>query len=77
MKLTINGIPQDIEAATLAEALAALELSEARVATALDSGRPDGLSPASAAALEDTGGAVLASVAQRLLGAARASVSER
>lgn len=36
MKLTINGNPQEIEAATLAEALAALELSEARVATALN-----------------------------------------
>ena len=36
MKLTINGNPQDIDAATLAEALAALELSEARVATALN-----------------------------------------
>ena len=36
MKLTINGDPQEIHATTLAEALAALELSEARVATALN-----------------------------------------
>ena len=36
MKLTINGNPQEIEAATLAEALAALQLSDARVATALN-----------------------------------------
>ena len=36
MRLTINGNPQEIEAATLAEALAALQLSDARVATALN-----------------------------------------
>lgn len=36
MKLTINGNLQDIQAATLADALAVLELSEARVATALN-----------------------------------------
>ena len=36
MKLTINGDPQEIHTTTLAEALAALELSEARVATALN-----------------------------------------
>lgn len=36
MKLTINGEPRDIPAATVAEALAAEGLAEARVATALD-----------------------------------------
>lgn len=36
MRLLINGDPRDIEAATLAEALAALDLSGARVATALN-----------------------------------------
>lgn len=36
MKLTINGNPQDIEAATLADALVFLDLAEARVATALN-----------------------------------------
>ena len=36
MKLTINGEPKEIEAATVAEALAALDLAEARVATALN-----------------------------------------
>jgi len=36
MKLTINGEPKDLEAATVADALAALDLAEARVATALN-----------------------------------------
>lgn len=36
MKLTINGEARDIEAATVAEALAALDLAEARVATAVN-----------------------------------------
>ena len=36
MKLMINGEPREIEAATLAEALAALDLAGARVATALN-----------------------------------------
>lgn len=36
MKLTINGEPRDIDAATVAEALAAEGLAEARVATALN-----------------------------------------
>ncbi|MBV0891170.1 sulfur carrier protein ThiS [Paracoccus sp. Z118] len=36
MKLTINGEPREIEAATVAEALAALDMAEARVATALN-----------------------------------------
>ena len=35
MKLTINGEPRDIDAATVAEALAAEGLAEARVATCL------------------------------------------
>ena len=36
MRLTINGEPRDIDAATVAEALAAEGLAEARVATALN-----------------------------------------
>ena len=36
MKLTINGEPREIDAATVAEALAAEGLAEARVATALN-----------------------------------------
>lgn len=36
MRLTINGNLQEIEAKTLAEALAALDLAQARVATALN-----------------------------------------
>lgn len=36
MKLTINGEPRELDAATVAEALAAEGLTEARVATALD-----------------------------------------
>lgn len=36
MKLTINGELKEIEAATVADALAALDLGEARVATALN-----------------------------------------
>lgn len=36
MKLTINGEPQEIEAVTVADALAALDLAHARVATALN-----------------------------------------
>ena len=36
MRLTINGEPREFEAATVAEALAAEGLAEARVATALN-----------------------------------------
>ena len=36
MKLTINGEMREIEAATLADVLSALDLAEARVATALN-----------------------------------------
>ena len=36
MKLTINGESREIEAATVADALAALDMGEARVATALN-----------------------------------------
>ncbi|MBB1492670.1 MULTISPECIES: sulfur carrier protein ThiS [unclassified Paracoccus (in: a-proteobacteria)] len=36
MKLTINGETKEIEAATVAEALAVLDLGDARVATALN-----------------------------------------
>ena len=36
MRLTINGETRDLDAATVAEALAALDLGDARVATALD-----------------------------------------
>lgn len=36
MRLMINGEPQELEAATVAEALVALDLAEARVATALN-----------------------------------------
>lgn len=36
MKLTINGESREIDAATVAEALAALDLAGARVATALN-----------------------------------------
>ena len=36
MKLMINGEPREIEAATVAEALAALDMTDARVATALN-----------------------------------------
>lgn len=36
MKLTINGEPRDVDAATVAEALAALGMADARVATALN-----------------------------------------
>jgi len=36
MKLTINGERRDLDAATVAEALAALDMGEARVATALN-----------------------------------------
>ena len=36
MKLTINGEARSLDAATVAEALAALDMGEARVATALN-----------------------------------------
>ncbi|HRO15067.1 MAG TPA: sulfur carrier protein ThiS [Paracoccus sp. (in: a-proteobacteria)] len=36
MRLTINGEPRDLNAATVAEALAALDMEGARVATALN-----------------------------------------
>ena len=36
MKLTINGERRDLNAATVAEALAALDMGDARVATALN-----------------------------------------
>ena len=36
MKLTINGERRELDAATVAEALAALEMGDARVATALN-----------------------------------------
>jgi sulfur carrier protein len=36
LRLTINGEPHDLSAATLAEALAALDLADAVVATALN-----------------------------------------
>ncbi len=36
MKLTINGERRDLDAATVAEALAALDMGDARVATALN-----------------------------------------
>lgn len=36
MKLTINGAPHELDAATVAEALAALDMADARVATALN-----------------------------------------
>jgi sulfur carrier protein len=36
MRLVVNGEPQDVPAATLAEALQSLELADAKVATALN-----------------------------------------
>jgi sulfur carrier protein len=36
MRLVVNGEPQDVPAATLAEALQSLDLAEAKVATALN-----------------------------------------
>jgi sulfur carrier protein len=36
MRLVVNGEPQEIPAATLAEALQSLDLAEAKVATALN-----------------------------------------
>ncbi len=36
MRLVVNGEPQDVPAATLAEALQSLDLTEAKVATALN-----------------------------------------
>jgi sulfur carrier protein len=36
VKLVVNGEPQEVPAATLAEALQSLDLSEAKVATALN-----------------------------------------
>ncbi len=36
MRLVVNGEPQDVPAATLAEALQSLNLAEAKVATALN-----------------------------------------
>jgi sulfur carrier protein len=36
MKLVVNGEPQDVPAATLAEALQSLEYGQAKVATALN-----------------------------------------
>jgi sulfur carrier protein len=36
VRLVVNGEPQDVSAATLAEALESLELAEAKVATALN-----------------------------------------
>jgi sulfur carrier protein len=36
MRLVVNGEPQDVPAATLAEALQLLDLAEAQVATALN-----------------------------------------
>jgi sulfur carrier protein len=36
MRLVVNGEPQDVPAATLAEALQSLELVDAKVATALN-----------------------------------------
>lgn len=52
MKLTINGEPRDIDAATVADALAAEGLAEARVATALN-GRFVPAPDRAAAALSD------------------------
>jgi sulfur carrier protein len=36
MRLVVNGEPQDVPAATLADALQSLDLAEAKVATALN-----------------------------------------
>jgi sulfur carrier protein len=36
MRLVVNGEPQDVPAATLAEALQSLELADAKVATAVN-----------------------------------------
>ena len=36
MRLVVNGEPQDVPAATLAEAVQSLDLAEAKVATALN-----------------------------------------
>ncbi len=36
MRLVVNGEPQEVSAATLAEALQSLDLAEAKVATALN-----------------------------------------
>ena len=36
MRLVVNGEPQDVAAATLAEAVQSLDLAEAKVATALN-----------------------------------------